>query len=320
MALPKIIDSVLDALVVPGFSRIGYLVRASQFTPLDHNALRGKTVAITGPTSGLGKAAAQQLAAMGANLILIGRSAEKLQQLMTELIRDSGDQVFSTVIADMGDLDSVSAATQQILGSHDSLHAVIHNAGALLKERSTTAQGFETTIATHVLGPHQMTTGLLPLLRASHGRVITVSSGGMYAASLPNVQMDELPEMTPAYYDGTKQYAIAKRIQVILNEMWSLKEIGVSFASMHPGWADTPGVQDSLPVFRMVTKPLLRSASQGADTMCWLCSDDAMVNHSGKFWSDRAERPIHRLPRTRNSDTPEARDAIWQWCNQRINK
>jgi len=320
MALPKIIDSALDALVIPGFSRIGYLVRASQFTPLDHNALRGKTVALTGPTSGLGKAAAQQLAAMGANLVLIGRSADKLQQLLKELVRDSENQMFATVVADMGDLDAVALATRQILDSHDSLHAVIHNAGALLKERSTTAQDFETTIATHVLGPHQMTTGLLPLLRASHGRVITVSSGGMYAASLPNVIVDESPEMTPAYYDGTKQYAIAKRIQVTLNEMWAEQEPEISFASMHPGWADTPGVQDSLPAFRLVTKPLLRSASQGADTMCWLCSDDAMVLHSGKFWSDRAERPIHRLPRTRKSDTPEVRDAVWQWCDQRINK
>jgi NAD(P)-dependent dehydrogenase (short-subunit alcohol dehydrogenase family) len=317
MALPKIIDSALDALVVPGFSRIGYLMRASQFTPLDHNALRGITVAITGPTSGLGKAATQQLAAMGANLILIGRSADKLQQLLKELVRDSEDQVFTTVVADMGDLDAVALATRQILDSHDSLHAVIHNAGALLKERSTTAQGFETTIATHVLGPHQMTTGLLPLLRTSHGRVITVSSGGMYAASLPNVSLDESPEMTPAYYDGTRQYAIAKRMQVTLNEMWAIREPQVFFAAMHPGWADTPGVQESLPAFRLLTKPLLRSAEQGADTICWLASRSATTD-SGKFWCDRAVRTIHRLPRTKKSDTPEVRDALWQWCDQRI--
>ncbi len=320
MALPKIIDGALDALVVPGFSRIGYMVRATQFAPLDHNALRGKTVVITGPTSGLGNAAAHQLASMGANLILVGRSADKLHETQNELHRDSESQQFTSIVADMGDLDAVAQATQIILTSHQSLHAVIHNAGALLKERSTSPQGFETTIATHVLGPHQMTTALLPLLRASRGRVITVSSGGMYAAPLPNVGIDESPEMTPAYYDGTRQYAIGKRMQVTLNEMWAERENEVAFASMHPGWADTPGVQESLPAFRFVTKPLLRSASQGADTICWLCSDDTMVSRSGKFWSDRAERPIHRLPRTKKSDTAEARDAIWQWCDQRIYK
>ena len=317
MALPKILDDTLDALVVPGFSRIGYLVRASQFAPLDHNSLRGKTVVITGPTSGLGRATAHQLASMGANLILVGRSAEKLERTKKELARDAEDQTFHVVVADMGDINAVRAASQQILSLTTELHAVIHNAGALLKERGLTAQGFETTIATHVLGPHQMTTNLLPLLRASAGRVITVSSGGMYAASLPNVAVDESPEMTPAYYDGTRQYAIAKRIQVTLNEMWATREPQVSFASMHPGWADTPGVQESLPAFRFFTKPLLRSAEQGADTICWLASRSDSIP-SGKFWSDRAIRSIHRLPRTRSSDTPEEREALWQWCDHRI--
>jgi NAD(P)-dependent dehydrogenase (short-subunit alcohol dehydrogenase family) len=317
MALPKILDDALDALVVPGFSRIGYLVRAGQFDPLDHNALRGKTVVITGPTSGLGKAAAHQLAAMGADLILVGRSAEKLERTKSELVRDSETQKFQIVIADMGDLDAVRAASQKIIGLTSSLHALIHNAGALLKERSVTAQGFETTIATHVLGPHQMTTDLLPLLKSSAGRVITVSSGGMYAASLPNVSLDESPEMTPAYYDGTRQYAIAKRMQVTLNEMWAIREPQVFFSSMHPGWADTPGVQESLPAFRFLTKPLLRSAEQGADTICWLASRSA-ADDSGKFWCDRAIRSIHRLPRTRKSDTPEVREALWQWCDLRI--
>ena len=319
MALPKILDDVLDTLVVPGFSRIGYLVRAGQFDPLDHNALTGKTVVITGPTSGLGRAAAHQLAAMGADLILVGRSAEKLERTMSELVRDSESQKFQMVIADMGDLDAVRKASQQILGMTSSIHALIHNAGALLKTRELSPQGFETTIATHVLGPHQMTTDLLPLLRSSSGRVITVSSGGMYAASLPNVAIDESPEMTPAYYDGTRQYAIAKRIQVTLNEMWALREPQISFAAMHPGWADTPGVQESLPAFRLLTKPLLRSAEQGADTICWLASCGESID-SGKFWSDRSVRTIHRLPRTRKSDTPEVREALWQWCDHRTSK
>ena len=317
MALPKILDDALDALVIPGFSRIGYLVRAGQFDPLDHNALRGKTVVITGPTSGLGRAAAHQLAAMGADLILVGRSAEKLERTKSELVRDSDIQKFHTVIADMGDLDAVRKASQQILDLTSSLHVLIHNAGALLKERSVTSQAFETTTATHVLGPHQMTTDLLPLLRSSAGRVITVSSGGMYAASLPNVALDESPEMTPAYYDGTRQYAIAKRVQVTLNEMWAIREPNISFSAMHPGWADTPGVQDSLPAFRLLTKPLLRSAEQGADTICWLASR-SVADDSGKFWCDRAVRTIHRLPRTRKSDTPEVREALWQWCDLRI--
>jgi hypothetical protein len=86
---------------------------------------------------------------------------------------------------------------------------------------------------------------------------------------------------------------------------------------MHPGWADTPGVQESLPAFRFFTKPLLRSAEQGADTICWLTSHSD-GEPSGKFWSDRAVRSIHRLPRTQSSDTPAVREALWQWCDYRI--
>jgi NAD(P)-dependent dehydrogenase (short-subunit alcohol dehydrogenase family) len=123
--------------------------------------------------------------------------------------------------------------------------------------------------------------------------------------------------MSLASYDGTRQYAIAKRMQVTLNEMWAVREPQVLFAAMHPGWADTPGVQDSLPAFRRVMKPLLRSPEQGADTICWLASQSENVD-SGKFWCDRASRTIHRLPRTRKSDTPEARGALWLWCKERI--
>jgi NAD(P)-dependent dehydrogenase (short-subunit alcohol dehydrogenase family) len=317
MALPKILDDALDTLVVPGFSRIGYLVRAGQFDPLDHNALAGKTVVITGPTSGLGSAAAHQLAAMGADLILVGRSAEKLERTKSELVRSSETQNFQIVVADMGDLEAVRQASQSILKSTTTLHALIHNAGALLKTREVSPQGYEATIATQVLGPHQMTTDLLPLLRSSSGRVITVSSGGMYGATLTNVALNQSPEMLPAQYDGTRQYAIAKRIQVTLNEMWAIREPLVSFAAMHPGWADTPGVQESLPAFRRVMKPLLRSSEQGADTICWLASCSEKID-SGKFWCDRASRTTHRLSRTRKSDTPEARAALWKWCNERI--
>jgi NAD(P)-dependent dehydrogenase (short-subunit alcohol dehydrogenase family) len=317
MALPKILDDALDTLVVPGFSRIGYLARAGQFDPLGHNALVGKTIVITGPTSGLGKAAAHQLAAMGADLILVGRSAEKLERTKSELVQGVETQKFHTVVADMGDLDAVRQASQSIIEYAPSLHALIHNAGALLKTREVSPQGHEITIATHVLGPHQMTTDLLPLLRSSSGRVITVSSGGMYGATLPNIAGNQSPEMSPASYDGTRQYAIAKRIQVTLNEMWAVREPQVLFAAMHPGWADTPGVQDSLPAFRRLMKPLLRSSEQGADTISWLASCSENIE-SGKFWCDRAVRTIHRLSRTRKSDTPEARGALWQWCNERI--
>ena len=318
MGLSSALDGVLDATVVPGFSRIGYTLRSTGFTPLSQYSLAGKTVVVTGPTSGLGESAVHQLAEMGADLVLVGRSVDKLARVAAELASVPQCGRVDTVVSDMADLVSVRAASHRIAELAPTVHSLVHNAGALTKELVLTAQGIESTIACHVLGPHLMTTLLLPVLHSSHSRVVTVSSGGMYAATLTDVSRGQSPQMPESSYDGTKQYAIAKRLQVTLNEMWSERERDVTFAVMHPGWADTPGVQSSLPAFRLLTKPLLRTASQGADTISWLVADDQVTTRSGKFWCDRAVRDIHRLPRTKKSDTETARAALWSWCDEQI--
>ena len=99
-----------------------------------------------------------------------------------------------------------------------------------------------------------------------------MSSGGMYAAGLT---VDDL-QMTDADYRGSEQYARAKRAQVTLNEMWARRvdRTAVVFHALHPGWADTPGVEASLPQFRRVMRPLLRTPAEGADTLVWLAADD----------------------------------------------
>lgn len=318
MGLGSALDGLLDATVVPGFSRIGYALRSAGFTPLTQYSLAGKTVVVTGPTSGLGESAVHQLASMGADLVLVGRSADKLARVATDLSAMSQCGRVDTVVADMADLASVRNASHRIAELAPAIHALVHNAGALTKDQVLTAQGIESTIACHVLGPHLMTTLLLPVLHASHSCVITVSSGGMYAATLTDISRGQSPQMPASSYDGTKQYAIAKRLQVTLNEVWAQREHDITFAAMHPGWADTPGVQSSLPAFRLLTKPLLRTPAQGADTISWLVADDVVTTQSGKFWCDRAVRDIHRLPRTKKSDTETARAALWVWCDDQV--
>ena len=325
------VDGVLDAAVVPGFSRIGYTIRSrvQHFTPLADYSLAGRTIVVTGPTSGLGRAAAEALATMGASLVLVGRNPAKLVSVAASiaqaadaasLLRSTGDiPVIETAIAEMGDLAAVRRVCAEIVTRHGAIDAVVHNAGALLNQRTLSAQGHEQTIASHVLGPHLMTTLLLGQLRAANGRVVTVSSGGMYAASLgtpADISAGRWPEMAVGEYDGTRQYAIAKRMQVTLNEMWATREPEVRFAAMHPGWADTPGVQQSIPTFRLLARPLLRTVQQGADTIAWLVADDAMEARSGAFWCDRAVRPTHRLPGSRRSDDNVNRAALWDWCQR----
>ena len=80
---------------------------------------------------------------------------------------------------------------------------------------------------------------------------------------------------------------------------------------MHPGWADTPGVATSLPGFRLVTGPLLRTPEEGADTAVWLAATRP-APPSGGFWHDRRPRPEHYLPLTRYGD--DDRERLWQFC------
>ena len=314
--LDSLLDSLLDATIVPGFSRIGYEVRSRTggWRAVSSYDLTGATVVITGVTSGIGASAARSMRAIGASLVVVGRDATRTNEAVESLRETEGPGAVNAVLADMSELDQVSEAAARIAKDHPRIDVLVHNAGALLAQRQLTSSGDEVTIAAQVLGPFLLTTTLLPALRSGEGRVITVASGGMYAAPLPNLAAGEQLAMTPKAYDGTRQYAIAKRAQVTLNEMWADREPAVHFHCMHPGWADTPGVQASLPMFRRITRPVLRTADQGADTVVWLAADPHGAASTGGFWCDRARRPIHRLPSTTRSDTPPARDALWQWC------
>lgn len=310
------LSNVLDAAVVPGFSKIGYAIRKrlGNWQPISGFELRGKTVVITGPTSGLGKEVARQLAPTGANLVLVARNEEKCARVIDEItpLCTGSKPVF--VRAEMGDLESVRSACSMMQQQFSHIDVLIHNAGALLNTRQVSPQGIEQTIASHVVGPFLMTTLLLPLMHG--GRVITVSSGGMYTSGLPAFNNGETLEMPTPKYNGSKQYAIAKRAQVTLNEMWANSEAHTEFVAMHPGWADTPGVQESIPGFRRVTAPILRSSSEGADTIAWLAAVNPLPGTSGTFWSDREVRPTHKTPQSRKLDTEINRQSLWQHVEQ----
>ena len=310
------LSNALDAAVVPGFSKIGYAIRKriGNWQPISSFDLRGKTVVITGPTSGLGEQVARQLALTGANLVLVARNEEKCARVINEIapLCTGSKPVF--VRAEMGDLESVRSACAAIQQQFTRIDVLIHNAGALLNTRQVSPQGIEQTIASHVVGPFLMTTLLLLLMNG--GRVVTVSSGGMYSSGLPVFDKGETLEMPAHKYGGSKQYAIAKRAQVTLTEMWATRVLQTEFVSMHPGWADTPGVQESIPGFRRVTAPILRTASEGADTIAWLAAVSPLPGRNGTFWSDREIRPTHKTPQSKKLDTEVNRQSLWQQVEQ----
>ena len=116
------------------------------------------------------------------------------------------------------------------------------------------------------------------------------------------------PEYLAGDYSPTTAYARSKRAQVellpLLARRWAGAGSGVH--ATHPGWADTPGVDESLPRFHRLTGPLLRDAEGGADTTVWLAATDPQPR-SGQLWHDRRSRPTHLLRRTRTDESSATR-------------
>jgi hypothetical protein len=97
---------------------------------------------------------------------------------------------------------------------------------------------------------------------------------------------------------------------VVLAEGWAAPVRWVGWGWAPRGGADTPGLEESLARFHKLTKPILRDLDQGADTAIWLAATDAAKSASGALWHDRATRPKHYVPWTR--ETPQERDELWR--------
>jgi NAD(P)-dependent dehydrogenase (short-subunit alcohol dehydrogenase family) len=306
---PSPLNSLLDRLLLPGavsFTRLGYAVRCRTFAPL--GSLAGRHVVITGATAGLGLAASRRLASLGATLTIVGRDRNRLSTLVGELTA-AGTGSVAAEVADLSLLHEVRALAKRLHERNAPIHVLVNNAGALFNDYQVTEEGFERTLALNLLSPFLLTQLLMPRLTSSApARILTVSSGGMYLAPL---DVDALLE-TQAGYNGSWRYALAKRAQVALTSLWAEELSGsdVDAHTMHPGWADTKGLRESLPLFHRLTRPLLRTTEEGADTIVFLCAGpDLGGEHSGGFWFDRELHPRHVLPWT--AETAEQRRALW---------
>ena len=305
---PSLVTAALDRLVVPGllrFTRLGYGTRKGSFAPLAVS-LQGRTAVVTGATSGLGREAATRLARLGARVVLVGRDRRKVARARDEIRAATGSSEVAPEVADLSLLSEVRGLAQRLLQKEKALHVLVNNAGVLENERRTTPEGHEVSLATNLLAPYVLTRRLLPRLVASApARVVNVVSGGMYLAGLgPEVFGDD-----GGRWDGALAYARHKRALTVLTELWSeeLFPRGVAVHAMHPGWAETPGVSRSLPAFFRLTKPLLRSAGEGADTIVWLAAAPEAALSSGGLWLDRELHPAAILPGTAGSPAERER-------------
>ena len=291
--------AVADKLILPGvwrFTRLGYSDSHKRWNALSAY-MNDRHAVISGATSGIGLETAKQLAELGAELTLVVRDKNKAQQVVRELIEQTGNTRINIELADMALMNDVNALADRLLKVGKPVDMLINNAGALFNSRKQTTEGVEQSFALLLLGPYILTERLHPLLKKSESaRVVNVLSGGMYSQK---IQVNDLQSQR-GEYSGTTAYARAKRGLMILTEEWAKRWQGddISVNAMHPGWVDTPGVVNALPEFYRVTKCLLRSPMQGADTVTWLAAAREAGKVSGKFWLDREQHPSHLSKRT----------------------
>lgn len=297
--MPGALDSLLDASIFWSFDASGFERHSRAFVPgqLDVD-LGGAPVWITGANSGIGFETARAVVRARGEAWLLCRDRSRGERALAELSRE-GRVAPKLLVCDMSDLDSVRAAAAQ---APPRIHTLVHNAGALDAVRGTTPQGLETTLATHLAGPHLLTR----LLGERCARVLFVASGGAYTQPLDVPATLDPPEP----FDGVRAYARCKRAQIVLTGLWAERLPGVGVHVMHPGWAATPGVAKSLPGFDRWMRGRLRTSAQGADTVAWLALAERVSREPSGFWFDRRRVSAHLLPWTRGGDS--ARGEFWE--------
>jgi NAD(P)-dependent dehydrogenase (short-subunit alcohol dehydrogenase family) len=247
--------------------------------------IEGKTCIITGASSGIGKASAEQLASMGAKVVMVCRSQERGEKAKREVETKSGNKSVELMHADFASLASVHAFAEEFAKNHDSLHVLLNNAGVARPLRSQTSDGFETTFEVNYLSHFLLTNLLLPILKKSApSRIINVSSVAHYGGHL---NFDDL-QMKKGY-GVMRAYSQSKLALVLFTHELArrLQGTGVTANCLHPGavatniWGDWLGPAAFI---GKVTRLFMLSPGKGARTQVYLASSADVEGVSGEYF------------------------------------
>jgi dehydrogenase/reductase SDR family protein 12 len=313
------LDMLLDRSIALGYGTFGIEARKRlRGWPSELPRMDGKVVLVTGAASGIGLSCAIGFAALGARVLASARSERRAGDAVEQIQESVAGADATPLAADVSSLAEIRALAGRLSDEEPRLDVLVNNAGTMPDERRRSADGHELMFATHVLGPFALTRLLGDLMgRSAPSRVINVSSGGMYSQGL---HADDL-EADRAAYSPARIYARTKRQEVILSEMLAerMAGSGVFVNAMHPGWVDTAGIQAALPAFRSLTRAIIRTPEQGADTIVWLGAAAPGGERSGLFWMDRRPRPTHYLIGA-GTESAADRRALWDYCRTALER
>ncbi len=252
--------------------------------------MKDKVVLITGATSGIGKAAALEIAGLGATTIITYRDRRKGENTLNEIRSKTGNSDVHMLELDLASLNSARQLAERFSKEYDRLDVLVNNAGGYFGYRNLTQDGFEYTFGVNHLGHFLLTNLLKDRLISGRARIINVSSAASVAG---RINFDDL--MLENGFAGFKAYSQSKLANILfsyeLDRRWGSD--GISVNAVHPGTVGTNFGNEAKPTFKWlikIGKPVLKTPKQGADTIVYLASSADIEGVSGKYFARR--KPI----------------------------
>lgn len=274
--------------------------------------MQGKTVVITGATSGIGKVAAEELATKGARIVLVARNPARAEATLHRLRQVAPNQDHAVVHSDLSLLSEMRRAAEEVARVVPRIDVLMNNAGAIFAQRELTEDGMERTFATNHLSYFVLTQLLRePLLAAAResgeARIVSTAST---AHARQDLDLDDLQFVHG--YSGFPAYCRSKLCNVLFTRELARRAegTGVQAYCHHPGVVATRfGNQAGgwlQPIVRLALKLTGISEQEGARTMIHLASTPKVVGNSGEYF----DRCAPKTPHARGQNDAEAR-RLW---------
>lgn len=274
------------------------------------HSVAGKRVVITGATSGIGLAAAMELARRGADLTFVARNPTRVAEAVRQINAVSTGRASDVMLADLASQSSIRQLAGELVARYPSIQVLVNNAGAVYSRRRITVDGIEHTWAVNHLAPFLLTTLLLERLKASRpARIVTTSSGAHQGARIP---FDDLNAERSWGGAGFTRYGETKLANILFTAELArrLEGTGVTANAFHPGFVATGFNRNNGVLMRIgmaISRPFARSAVKGAQTLVWLIDSEEPANTSGGYFFD-----LRQITPSAAAQDRQAAQRLWQ--------